>query len=178
MRTWRREDLEGFFRAFDGYWPGRLRLEEQGELLKTWRDVAQRFDVQVAMGALRELYEGQATSRAPTPAGFKSSAGAMQAFVNERARLAVEERRTGERLFTAQEIAADDQFWEERFDSAPTPGQLEWLKRTRRRLSGGGSLVGHLASGMSMPEEPRPRTKEEALRSASEVLARREREGR
>jgi hypothetical protein len=146
VTTWVQTDLEKFFRAFDGYWPNRLKLEAgaESELLKTWRDVAQAFNVAVAMAALRECFESQERPVAPTPAGFKAVAVPMQRFANERVRLAKEERRTGETLYSGMEIAGVDELWEGLLQLAAdegSRGRYDWLVRCRERLARGGSLV-------------------------------------
>lgn len=145
MTGWVDKDIEGFFRAFDSYWPGRLRLTDpRDELLRTWRDVAQKFDVAIAMGSLRDLFEGQEKPTAPTPAAFRSVAVPMQRFVNERKRLVGEERATGERLYTGVEIAADDALWEELLQKAADEndrGRYDWLVRCRQRLAKGGEVL-------------------------------------
>ena len=43
----------------------------------------------------------------------------------------------GEKIFTAQEIAKDDAFWEERFDKAESQNQIDWLKSARSKMTQG-----------------------------------------
>lgn len=56
-------------------------------------------------------------------------------------------------LLMAQEIAQDHDFWEARFDAAPTREQLDWLESCRHRLAAGGEI---LAGAEDTPEPTLP----------------------
>jgi len=141
MTSWPDDYTQKFFSAFEQFWPGRLKNEPGSELLKTWRDVAQKFSFTVAMAALRECFESQDRPVAPTPAAFRSVAVPMQRYANDRARLAQEEVKLGEKLMSAQDCAADDTIWESVFDAAKSIEHLAWLKKLRKTLAGGKTIL-------------------------------------
>ena len=138
MVSWRDDDLAKFLGSFDSYWPGRLRLQDPRDaMVLTWRDVAQAFDVQVALQSLKELFENQERAVAPTPAAFRGVAIPLQRYVKERARLQKLDHAQGGTSVPVEDLVPDDSFWEPLLDNAPNQGAYDSLQRIRTKMAQG-----------------------------------------
>jgi hypothetical protein len=144
--AWTDSDVARFFTAFESFWPGRLRPGDQDDqATRIWAEIAQRYSVAVAMGALAELFETSTSSHRPTPAAFRGIADGMQTYARERAKEDAERRALGPAI-SGVELANDEAFWEQVFDAARDEGDLERKKRIREHLRQGGSIVGMIAA--------------------------------
>jgi hypothetical protein len=137
-----------FVATFNAYWPNSIKPHES-ELVKTWTSVAQIYDPQVAMAALRDIFEGQEKRFAPTPASFKGVARGMQDYITGESRRLLERQQGRVQTFTGKEIAADDAFWEGIYDRADDAKHLETLHHVRETLQAGKPIwagIGRVAS--------------------------------
>ena len=145
MITWTPEDKIEFINCISSFWPGGWAADNQiSDKSKTWLAAASGVHFDIAKQAITDLYQYSNSGKLPPIPAFREACRTLDGFCKSRAKAkyTISESRT----YTAQEIAADDPFWEDRFDNCRAEKQLEWERTMRKKLAAGVSILGLLGA--------------------------------
>ena len=142
MNPWPHTEQLRFVAAISNLWRSDWTTETGlSDKARNWLSVAQGYHVEVALQGLDDLYQACEVDRLPPLQAFRVACRSIQVFVDNSTRRKRELSRNEEPTFTAQEIAADDEFWERAYDKARSPEDLAYRKRLRLKMTGGATVL-------------------------------------